>query len=356
MRRGTIFIILFVVVAVAVVAASQFFRSQPPLEIRVAASPLAEAWITESVSALNATNPLVNATRRVHYSVETIDDIQVWLDESRQWTPENHPQVWIPAAAFSVEFASENRLPFVVVQPSVARTMLIWGGFSSFVNEMTSDRSESLDWMVVADAAPNALLAFNNPARTISGLSVLLSGTAAFYDTTSLTGAQVNAAEFRGWIEPVIEAVPNFNTLGVVAETLAARGPSNGQIGFLPEEEWLRYLRGFLSQESDPIILNYPQYTVVFEFPVALWNDPTSPANADESAAVETLGNWLISSAQQTRAQSFGLRPAQGSPSTGLFLEGQFYGAVISPVVQAVQPPSRNDLRQMASWVGTIVR
>jgi len=347
MRRGTIFIILFVVIAVAVIAASQFFRSQPPLEIRVAVSPLAEGWVREAVNSLNATNPLVNSTRRVHYTVETIDDVQVWLNESRPWTVENHPVAWIPAADFSVQFARENRLVFEVVQPSVARTMMIWGGFSSYVNQL-----EQLAWEIVAEEAPDAVLAFYHPARTTSGLSLLLSGAGAFHDTTSLTGAEVNDREFRAWIQPVLEAVPNFNTLGAVAETLAARGPSNGQIGFLAEAEWLQNLRGFLAQANDPVVLSYPQYTVIFEFPLARWND----TNADETAAVNLLGNWLTDAARQSSAANFGLRPAQGEPVEGLFLTGESYGALISPVVQGVEPPTRNDLRQLVGWVGTIVR
>jgi hypothetical protein len=326
------------------------------LEIRIATSPIIEGWITEAVSALNATTPLVNATRRVHYSVETIDDTQVWLDDSREWTPENHPQAWIPAASSSVQFASENRLPFVVVQPSVARTMMIWGGFSSYVNDMTNDGAAPLDWEVVAEEAPNARLAFYHPVRTISGLSVLLSGAAAFHDTPVLTGTEVNDQDFREWIEPVLEAVPNFNTLGAVAETLAARGPSNGQLGFLAEAEWLQNLRGFLAEESDPVVLSYPQYTVIFEFPLARWNGSTTATIADEAAAVDLLGNWLTDAGQQSRAENFGLRPVQDDPAAGLFAEGEGYGALISPVVQAVEPPSRNDLRQLVGWVGTIVR
>jgi hypothetical protein len=357
MKRGTIFIILFLLIAVAVVAVSQYLRTQPPLEIRVAVSPLAGAWLTQATNSLNATNPVVNSTRRTHYSVEVIDDTQVWLDESRRWTTESHPQAWMPAASFSIEFANENRLPFVTVHPSVARTLLVWGGFSSYVNDITGDDTTQFDWAAVAEAAPNARLAFTNPARTVGGLAVLLSGAGDYHDVTSLTGTEVNDSGFRNWIRPVVEAVPNFNTLGAsVADTLAARGSSIGQIGLLPESEWLRNLRGSLTQENDPVVLSYPEYTVVFDFPVALWQDTTLPANADEAAAVEALGRWLLTAAQQSSAEDFGLRPAQGDPASEQFKEGARYGALISPVLQTVEPPSRNDLRQFVEWVSTIVR
>jgi hypothetical protein len=357
MKRGTIFIIGFVLLAVAVVAASQFFRAQPALEIRVAVSPLAEEWITEAVNAFNATNPLVNSTRRVHFTVESIDDAQVWLDESRRWTPEDHPQAWIPAASFSVQFASENRLPFATVQPSLARTVLVWGGYSSVVDEITDGDPASFDWASVQESAPDLRLAFNNPARTLGGLSVLLSSAAHYHSTTSLTGAEVNDSGFREWITSVVESVPNFNTLGAsVAETLAARGPSVGQIGILPENEWLQNLRGFLAQPDDPIVLSYPEYSVVFEFPLARWEDSTNPNNGDEAAGVEALGRWLADASRQANAENFGLRPAQGDPVAGLFTQGEPYGAMINPLFQAVQPPSRNDLRQLVGWVANIVR
>jgi ABC-type sulfate transport system substrate-binding protein len=225
------------------------------------------------------------------------------------------------------------------------------------VNDITGDDTTQFDWAAVAEAAPNARLAFTNPARTVGGLAVLLSGAGDYHDVTSLTGTEVNDSGFYDWITPVVEAVPNFNTLGAsVADTLAARGSSIGQIGLLPESEWLRNLRGSLTQENDPVVLSYPEYTVVFDFPVALWQDTTLPANADEAAAVEALGRWLLTAAQQSSAEDFGLRPAQGDPASEQFKEGARYGALISPVLQTVEPPSRNDLRQFVEWVSTIVR
>jgi hypothetical protein len=356
MRRGTIFIILFVVIAIGVVAASQFLRAQPPLEIQVAVSPLAEPWVSDAIAAFNATNPVVNSTRRVHYQVEAIDDSQVWLDDSRRWTPENHPQAWIPAASFSIDFANESRLPFEIVEPSLARTMLVWGGFTNSVDEVTNGGVEVFDWDSVAEDARDLNLAFSNPARTLSGLSVVLSGAGDHHESTTLTGVEVNDRDFRDWISPVIESVPNFNTLGAsVAETLASRGASVGAIGLLPESEWLTNLRGQLTQENNPIALSYPQYSVEFDFPLSRWADTTVPTNNDETAAVEALGRWLSSAAQQTNAQGFGLRPAQGDPSVGAFIEGENYGALVSPTYQMVEPPSRNDLRQLAEWVNGII-
>jgi hypothetical protein len=357
MRRGTIFIILFVVAAVGIVGASQFVRTQPPLEIRVAVSPLAAAWVSESVSAFNATNPLVNSTRRVHYTVETVDDTQVWLDETRRWTTDDHPQGWIPAASFSIRLAGENRLPFATVQPSLAWTPLVWGGLGSLVEALEADGGAAFDWAAVADAARQRRLAFNNPARTISGLGVLLSGAGAYYSSAALTGSSLNDSGFLDWIEPVLESVPNFNTLGAsVAQTWAARGASIGELGLLPESDWLQNLRGFLAQSADPLTLRYPQYTVVFDFPLARWQDTTTPGGNDEAAAIEVLGGWLSSPAQQTSAQNFGLRPATGEPSAEKFLDAQPYGALLRPVVEAVQPPSLNDLRRMEDWVNSIVR
>ena len=355
MRRGTIFIILFVVVAIGVVGASQFLRTQPPLEIRLAVSPLAAAWVSDSVTAFNATNPLVNSTRRVHYTVETVDDTQVWLDETRRWTADDHAHGWIPAASFSIGFAGENRIPFATVQPSVARTLLVWGGFRSLVETIESDSGRAFDWDAVAEVAPQYTLALNNPIHTVSGLGALLSGAAAYYNNDSLSGSSVNDRQFRSWLQPVLESVPNFNTLGASpAQTWAARGASIGEIGLLPESDWLQNLRGFLVQTADPITLRYPQYTVEYDFPLARWHDATTPAAGDEAAAIAALGSWLSSPAEQARAQDFGLRPAAGDPDAGRFLEGEPYGALLTPNYVAVQAPSLNDLRQMEVWVSSL--
>src|SRR5215208_2182827 len=121
MRRGTIVVIVFIVLAAVVVGASQFLRSQPPLEVTVIVSPLAEAWVRNAVDAFNASDPLVNATRRVEMRVNTQDDLSLWSDQGLSQLQNNPPTAWIPAISVSLNYA--NRLPFEVVEPSLAKTL-----------------------------------------------------------------------------------------------------------------------------------------------------------------------------------------------------------------------------------------
>ncbi|MFQ3567769.1 MAG: hypothetical protein SNJ59_12305 [Aggregatilineales bacterium] len=357
MRRGSIFVIIFILVAGGIVGTSFFLRAQPPLELTVAVSPLASEWVRAAVNAFNATDPIVNATRRVRFTVETIDDLNVWLEDGRGWTQGSHPDAWIPAASFSVAFAREARMPLTMLEPTLARTLLVWGGFSDQVEAVLGDEV-SLDWQAVASAAPRARLAFFHPARTAAGLAVLLSSAGDFHETTQPSDAELSSPDYRNWLRLVIEAVPNFNTLGTsVAETLAARGPSIGEIGLLPESDWLRNLRGQLVRPAGPLRLNYPAYNLVFEFPLARWSDPQEE-DPDRRAGIEALGRWLLSAEQQTAAARYGLRSVDGQAEmeSELFNRALAHGLQFEPAYQAVEVPSRNAIRTLLAWTSTVIR
>ncbi len=363
MRRGPIIVIIFVLLAAGVVGASQFLRSQPPLEVAVAVNPLAESWVRAAVDAYNATEPVVNATRRVVYHVTAIDDLTVWSDEvSRQWTETDHPAAWIPATSVSLDYAT--RLPFEVVQPSLAQTVLTWGGFADRVAALTDGGSHPLDWDDVARAVDaqrwanipgasaswgNVTLAFSRPNRSLSGLTVLFSGAGAFGKQTALDGSTLQSTDYRNWMAPILSSVPNYNTLGAsVAGTLASRGASVGEIALLPESEWLNQLHGNLVASANPIQLSYPTYEFSYDFPLARWQGMT----ADENAAVAALGSYLLG----TQPEAYGLRPASGSPAStaSLFAQAVDYGAQIAPdLSQAVQAPPRAETQRLLSWVGT---
>jgi hypothetical protein len=369
MRRGTIFIILLIILGVVTFGALQLLRSQPPLEIAVAVHPLAEDWVRSAADAFNATNPSVNA-RRIQITVTAIDDLVVWGTSGRPWSAQNHPAMWIPASSSSITYASESGLPFQMVEPSVAKTVLVWGAFTSRYNALTDEGAASLDWTQIAegaaqirwtDIAPTSsiggsiTLAFNNPERTMSGLAAVFSAAADFGGAAALTAAQVGQTDFRSWFQPVLESVPNFNTLGASpAETLASRGTSVGDAALLPESEWLTNLRGTLIG-SDAVQLSYPAFNFVFDFPLASWIDTTAPP--ETNGAVTQFAAWLLSPTQQTAAQSFALRPVNGTPTGERFMAAERYGALLDPdLANAVIAPPRTATQSLLAWVGTLVQ
>lgn len=365
MRRGTIIVLIFIVLAAAVIGASQFLRSQPPLEITVAVSPLAETWLRGAVDAFNASDPVVNATRRVHVTVNTIDDLNAWSDEGQRAWATTHPAAWIPASSASLGYAS--RLPLDTVEPSLAQTVLVWGGFSDRVDALTDDGARPLDWGEIAQAADagtwanvaadhaswgNIKLAFTRPNGSTGGLAVLFSGAAAFGSDPVVSGALVVSNEFHDWMESILLSVPNYNTLGAsVAKTLASRGISVGEIALLPESEWLTNLTGSLTVASNPIRLSYPAYQFVFDFPMARWQGMTD----DENAAVEALRQWLL----RQNPEAYGLRPASGVPAATapLWADAETYGAQLAPdLTLTVQAPPRAETQRLLAWVGGVVR
>ncbi|MBI1257125.1 MAG: hypothetical protein GC204_06615 [Chloroflexi bacterium] len=363
MRRGPIIVLIFILVVAAVIGASQFMRAQPPLEITVAVSPLAGTWVSSAANNFNASNTLVNGTRRVQVKVTTIDDLAVWSDAGQSQWLTDHPTAWIPAASASVGYA--NRLSFENVQPSVAQTVLMWGGFGDRVDALTDKGAHALDWDDVERAAVagtwanipganaswgNINLAFSRPSGSVSGLAVLFSGAAAFSKQAALSGSTVVASDYQNWMEPILQSVPSYNTLGTsVAQTLAARGSSVGDIALLPESEWLNNLSGQLVSGGSPIRLSYPTYPFVFDFPLVRWQGLSD----DENAAVAAFGAYLLTQ----HPESAGLRPANGSvPQTAkLFADGESYGVLLAPDLSlALQAPPRAETQRLLVWAAAV--
>lgn len=364
MKRGTIFIILFLIIAAGIVGASYFFQNQPPVSIRVAVHPLAEDWVRAAAERYNATEPIVNNTQRVSIRVEAVDDLTVW-NAGSGWTPVNHPDAWIPALSQSVRYAAEAGVPFTVEQTSVAATPLVWGGFTDAVDTVTNGGAVPLGWEVVAAHLADIEPALPNPASSAQGLAAVLTGAAELADTPTLTRTELGSS-FQTWLTPTLNDVANFNTFGSsVAQTIAARGPSVGSVAILPEVEWVNNLTGQLVRTANPIEFQYPAYNIVFDFPYTSWAGTTDPAApqvvnlAAVQAGVGAFGQHLLSAAEQDVAQTVGLRPAGGTVSADadLFTNARAYGILPTPdLSQRVQFPGRNDARSLISWLEGVTR
>lgn len=359
MRRGTIFVILFIALAAAVIATSQFLQAQPPRAITIAVNPLAEDWVRAAAQAFNDTSPLVNGTRRVRVNVIVIDDVALW-GRTRQLSDAERPDGWVPALPISFELVRSSGATITTLASDLALTPLIWGGFRNPVNAITLNNARRLDWTSVRDGVNEVRPAFPHPAQTTAGFAVLASGASHFNRNVVLTEADFGP-NYRAWIEPVIQAVANYNTLGAdVAETMASRGPSVGGVALLPESQWLTNLRGRFLEEATRLVLVQPESPVVLSFSYALWGQDVPPADeADREAAVRAFGSYLAGPEAQGLAARFGLRPSWGGvPAVAPFTAAAAYGALMpfdmSSIV--VLSLSSGDVQRILAWAQNTVR
>ena len=362
MRRGSIIVIVFIVVAVAVVGASQFLQRQPPLEFTVAVNPLAEDWLRDAIKRYNDSQPVVNATQRIQFNISVVDDLSIWQN-TPNYTPDNHPAAWIPSSSVSVSYSERYDLQL----NSLARTPLVWGGYTSRVNVATDNGQTTFDWQAVEQAAAaeswSALagsssnwgfvnLAFMQPDLTMGGLGALFSAAASFQENADLSGAATRDPAFRNWLAPVIASVPNFQSLGADPAAAVARGPATAAMALLPEKLWLLNLRGLTDEAGDSFTFNYPVYQFMLDFPLATWSDSSQISDL-EQLAVQSLGEWLSAPQQQARLTQYGLRPAQGEPGVAdaVFSAAVPFGIILqADYGTAVQVPQRSEASGLAQW------
>ncbi len=364
-QRGTIFIVLFILIAVAIIGFSRFLGSQPPTEYTLAVDPLAQSWAESAVTAFNASQPLVNG-HRVQFRIVVTDDLNVWQGQD-VWTTTNHQDAWLAASSASVGYARANGLNLVNVSDSLARTPMVWGGYISRADLLTTSGAIPLDWAQVQGAAQKMQLSnwmalggdsswgflklgFGQANTKIAGLAALFTAAANFNQSPDLTQTALSQQTFRTWLLPIVKSKPSFSINGdpVLAMT---RGPSTIEIAMFPEAQWLLNIKGMNNQEE--VRLNYPAYQFVLDFPLVRWQDDTT-GDADRQVAVKQLADWLSTAQQQGTLPDYGLRPATTEPTQAndLFRVAIQYGISFTPSYgQAVQPPSANETRGLIQWV-----
>ncbi|MBK9122122.1 MAG: substrate-binding domain-containing protein [Chloroflexi bacterium] len=344
MRRGTIFIILFVLIAAALVAATTLLRSQPPVEIDVAVDPLAEPWLRAAALEFNTSGVTVGVGRPVRVNVIVAPGMQI-LNEP--WSSNNHPDGWIPAWS---AFAAAIRMSVTTNTEalSLARTPLVW------MRDASDDSPISaLTWDGVQEAAASNRIniAFSSPSLSVQGFAVLLSGAADFHDSGVLADAQLNDRAMRDWLLPVIESVPSFNTIpNDVAQYVAGPQGRTVDVAIGPESQWLTSL-SVLARTYTPEFA-YPDYPVMFDFPyITLSSVQTTD---DERAASQAFAAFLLNGAQQGALDTYGLRPAVGEPAetSDVFIGGERYGIMRQlPVNQAIQLPQPSAISGLRQWI-----
>ena len=352
MRRGTVFILVFILVAGGIIALTQLFRAQPALEIIVAVDPLAERWVREAAIAFNAQGETVGVSRRVRVTVQTLGDMNVFAGQSN-WRAENHPDGWIPAWSALLTSPSVGAgITARQLAPSLARTTLVWMSPTS-----AADRVPEVTWAgVQAAARANEDLAFPSAATSVQGFAILISGITEFKSASALTDVMLTGTDGRAYLTPIINAVPNYATVGpdpalIMSGTLG----STYAAGMATESQWLSQLTTLSAKNPR---FGYPAAPVIFDFPAYLLDSVTQ--TEDERAAVQAFATFLSANAQQASAMDFGLRPASSEPSTDqpLFGRGAQYGIIPSlSSLRAVSLPQNNtSVRSFITWASGLQR
>jgi len=293
----------------------------PAIILQVAVTPVLEPWIADAASAFNTTNPTVSG-RAVSVRVTRQDSVSIWAESGGAWTTLNHPQVWIPEASYAVAFANEVNLRYSTIQPSLAQTPIIWGAYqtrstviidayNAFTTDAVQEAAVEGRWENIGGNSRWQFIkiAFARPNSNGSGLAALLTLAGEYAGEASLTNNLMSDAALLDWLEPVINAVPNFSTLGPdPALTMANRGTSTGEIGLLPESQWLAHFEDLNGVE--PIELFYPDFYVLLDFPYTVWDG--NETSDDERRAAEDFADFLLGPDQQRAAGEMGFRPANG--------------------------------------------
>ncbi len=359
MKRGMIVLVVFVLGVAVLIGANVLLTNQPSLTITVAVDPLAEGWTRQAVERFNASTPRLSNGRAVLVTLTVADDMSVWRD--RVWSAQNHPDVWVASTGASVDYARASGLPITQQTDSLAKTMLMLGGYRSRLGAL--NLTDGLTWDDIGQATQvgrwaelggdprwqfvDMVLAL--PNRSMIGLATLLSASADYHDAPQLDSTQTSDATFRRWLAFVVRSVSNYNSIGGDVARFMVVNPTLADFGVATESQWLMSLANF--SDDDAIVLSYPENTFWFDFPLATWDSAAIPEIGEAS---KLLTAWLTAPEQQASTVSFGLRPADNIlPSDApLFAAGAFNGVQSDYAALTVikAPPRVSDVQSLISW------
>jgi hypothetical protein len=364
---GTGIVILFVLISLGIVGLGYLQQNQPqpqatPLELTLTVNPMAQDWVMNAVTAFNQSDArlLGDITITIILNATPVDDMTVW--RNGVWNDTNRPDMWLPSSSLSVNYAGYPFIPENSVH--IAKTPMIFVASTLAHDAITENATRPFDWDGVQSAAVagtwanfgannlqgNVNIAFSPPDSTMNGLMVLYGGQAYYNRALILTSITPNQA-FLTWFAPIVDSVPNFNTIGDDMATFMLTRGTSVNIGIMPEAQFLNQIDTFI--RNRPIVVSYPEYPVVFDFPLVWWDKVNTNLSADDQAkrdqAIQTFANWLLEPAQQAQASQYGLRPLTLTINDNdeLFRKGLDVGIQYIPLIE----PSLSEVNESQTSV-----
>lgn len=408
-RTRTIFVII-ISIAVVVVAASLFFRSESggqeggftvarpdTVTIRVLTALPVEPWVRSAAQAFNAEDRMIDG---VPIQVETvaIDGLTAlgrWdrnefgaltagqtpdsLSATEREALADFPTAWIPDSRYLVELANasyKERLGRDVFLTDgeyrarpIAISLFTWGIYETRA-DVLEERFGDIDWQAIHSAATARRgwpelggdpawgffkLVVPNPSKNVGGLAAMVAIAGEYYGRTDISVEDVTNPEFQSWLAELMGAVTDFSSASAyTSEDFALFGYSVGDGGQLLESDLLQNMQGILTRWEDPLRIIYPTYVSWFDFPFTVWVGPETTA-LQKNAALE-FQRFLLSDEQQIAALAYGLRPAAANipvdaSENSLFVRWSDQG--VQPVVPrttAMRSPDRDVLLALLRW------
>lgn len=372
-QLGTLIVILFIIISFGIVGMGFIQRSQPEpppstLELTLAVNPLAQAWMRDMVTLFNTSEARIadGYAITIRLNNTPTDDIDVW--NKGIWNSQTAPRLWMPSSTISSSLSNIEGRQAITITPSIAKTPIIFVASADVVQTITENDTHPFDWDSIQRASQagtwanfgashltgNVTLAFPLPNNTMEGLMVMFSANAHFDNSLTLTTG--NIAPFTQWFAPIVQSVPNFNTIGAdVASFMASRGASIN-IGIMAECRFLTKLSAITNNRV--IRVTYPEYPVVFDFPLVFLRH-TGQSQEDWAIyehAAQRFGAWLSAPEQQAHLTRHGLRPVESIPNNTdeLFRMGIDVGILYdAPITPALSEVTISRARSLITWFDT---
>jgi hypothetical protein len=262
-------------------------QASTPVTITVAAPPALEDWVKTSAAEFNRQNPFTQVA---------VTQLR-GMDAGRQLnTLTGQADVWIAEADFARLEAGS--IPYETQGMPVAQDTFLW-----VVAKSRSELSGNLTWLTVAQSAgknPQFRVAMP-PVNSVEGMAACWAAAAEYFQSETLTAAQINDPAFRAWLDALTQAAPDRNRSPL--DQLATR-PPQADAGLIFDSDWSKLAQtAFISQP--------PAYNVVFNYPYYIrsnWqNLQAEEIQAHREAALKFRA-FLLGNSPQGRLDGYGLK------------------------------------------------
>lgn len=265
-------------------------QASQSVHLIVAAPPVLTDWVRSSAQEFSAQNPLI--------SVEVVP--LRGADASQRLTAmTGSPDVWIAESDWNRIAA--GGIPFGASGTVVAQDFFTWVAPKNTRSGIPS----SMGWRSlaqIASADPQFRLGVP-PAGSVEGMGACLSAAGEYFQTDSVTAAQINDAAFHKWLAELLQAVPDLSRNPL--DQITSRPPQVDAAFLMWSETRSLNEKDFSFQAAKAVVMNYPYFTR------STWKDISEEEAGLRRAAAGKFLSFLTGSKTQAALVAFGLAGAK---------------------------------------------